>query len=240
MSDQESNNADGAQPAATAPVESQAQADAPVTMSALKELLVSFKTDVVTEAKNGINADLRRSGVFKTAKADKQTEQPPPASGQPTGLSMADIEARFEERLERERVITARATKHELSDAVVRRMKAALSGVAADQFATEADAFLSDLGLVKTTPPAPTNTQSQSPVQPVTQHQPPISDKGSPSPGQFTPNWKLELGQNPIGMSAAARTAMDAELGVDKARRMRLEASREQTERIKVTRPRSN
>jgi hypothetical protein len=40
---------------------------------------------------------------------------------------------------------------------------------------------------------------------------------------------------NPIGMSPQARAQMDAELGVEKARKMRLEAARGQAEQMRVT-----
>jgi hypothetical protein len=48
-------------------------------------------------------------------------------------------------------------------------------------------------------------------------------------------DWKRELAESPYNMSAAARTAMDAELGVEKARRMRVEAGQSRAHQIKVT-----
>lgn len=197
--------------------------------AAVAQTVATTVAEKFAEQSNGLFANLRKAGVLKQDKPEEPKQPQPTAPS--AALSMADVEA----MLERERVITARATKHDLNDAQIRRMKAALSGVSADRFADEADAFLSDLGLAKTTtPPATVNTQ-QAPAATPAPPTPPISDKGPPSPGQYTPNWKLELGQNPIGMSPAARTAMDAELGVEKARKMRLEASRQQAERIRVT-----
>lgn len=68
------------------------------------------------------------------------------------------------------------------------------------------------------------------------QQTPPISDKGSPAPGNAS-DWEREFAENPIGMSPAARQRMDAKHGVEKARKMRLEAANAQAERIKVTKP---
>lgn len=217
-----------------APAPSGAAATPPVPVDALKEVL----GPVLSEFRNGIFADLRKAGAFKP---DKPVEHPNPtptpqqAPGAPNaaaGLSVADVEA----MLERERVITARATKYELTDAQIRRMKSALSGVAADQFAIEADAFLNDLGLVRTA----AATQQSQPVQPqVTQvaqpsNQHPASDKGSPAPGGVL-DWEREFAENPIGMSPAARQRMDAKYGADKARRMRVEAGLARAAQIRVT-----
>lgn len=224
-------NEEGASPGGgavtPAPIEPQAQAEPPVTMSALKELLGSLKTEIVTEAKNGVNADLRRAGVFKKPKDD---EAPPPAAAAPalTGLSAADVQA----MLKRDRVVTTRSMKHELNGAQVRWLETALSGVETERLDEVADSFLNDLGLAKATQPA---TQTPSPtIQPGATA--PISDKGSPAPGGVL-DWEREFAENPIGMSPAARQRMDAKYGIEKARAMRLEASRAQAERIKVTKP---
>lgn len=66
---------------------------------------------------------------------------------------------------------------------------------------------------------------------------PPLSDKGSPAPGGVV-NWEREFAENPGFMSTAARAAMDAKYGVDKARRMRIDAVNApggQGERLRVT-----
>jgi len=63
--------------------------------------------------------------------------------------------------------------------------------------------------------------------------QPPISDKGAPSPGGVTP-WQRELSENPLGMSPAAVTAMMAELGSEVARKKIVEAGMRQAERIRL------
>ncbi len=214
-----------------APAEPQAQVDPPVTMSALKELLGSFKTEIVTEAKNGINADLRRAGVFKKEKDDPPPSTPAAAAAVPasSGLSAAEVQA----MLKRDRAVTARSYKHDLNPAQVRWLETALQGVEPDRLDEVADSFVNDLGLVKA--PTPPPSQPQAPiVQPGSPQ--PISDKGSPAPGGVL-DWEREYAENPIGMSPAARQRMDAKYGAEKARSMRLDAGRVQAERIKVTRP---
>jgi hypothetical protein len=234
MTEEGSSPGGGAAPPASA--EPQAQAEPPITMAALKELLGTLKAEIVSDAKNGVNADLRRAGVFKKAAEHEPaatTQQPPPTGSAPasSGLSAADVEA----MLDRERVITARKYEYGLSDAQVRRMKSALTGVTGDLVSSEADAFLNDLGIAKATPITATQ-QAAAPVVPTGAAQPPISDKGSPAPGGVL-DWEREYAENPIGMSSAARQRMDAKYGADKARRMRVEAAQRQAETIKVTKP---
>jgi hypothetical protein len=77
----------------------------------------------------------------------------------------------------------------------------------------------------------PPGTQNPAPL-PVVPNTAPLSDRGSPAPNGAV-GWRYEL-NNPIGMSTAARAQMDAELGVDKARKMRLEAARGQASTMKV------
>ena len=104
--------------------------------AAVAQTVATTVAEKFAEQSNGLFANLRKAGVLKQDKPSEPTQTPAPSTPA-TGISMADVES----MLERERVITARATKHDLNDAQIRRMKAALSGVAADQFATEADAF---------------------------------------------------------------------------------------------------
>lgn len=229
--------------AAPAPAEPTApQGAQPVALpsnivDAIRSVVSESFAAAVPDLRNGIFADLRKAGALKKEPAQPApstpASQPTGAPSQAAGLSMSDVEA----MLERERVITARATKHELSDAQVRRMKAALAGVGPESLVTEADAFLSDLGLAKNPNPNPaTSQQAQAPAIPTAPVQPPISDKGSPAPGGVL-DWEREFAENPIGMSSAARQRMDAKYGAEKARRMRVEAAQRQAELIKVSRP---
>lgn len=61
----------------------------------------------------------------------------------------------------------------------------------------------------------------------------PISDRGAATPNGAI-GWRFEMG-NPIGMSAAARAQMDAELGPDAARKQRLAAAQAQAQTMRVT-----
>lgn len=84
------------------------------------------------------------------------------------------------------------------------------------------------------TQPQPSTTTT-APAQPQPSG-PPLSDKGSPAPGGVV-NWEREYAENPGFMSAAARAAMDAKYGHEKARRMRIEAVNApggQAERLRV------
>lgn len=226
----------GAAPAQPQPAAQQgAQQAAPaIPVDVIKGVVTEALTAALPELRNGIFADLRRDGAFRKDKPVEHPTNPTPqhAPGAPApaaGLSVADVEA----MLERERVIASRAAKHDLNDNVVRRMKSALNGVEASRFAAEADSFLSDLGLVKAPtqqPAAPASAQPQ-PSNPQ-----PLSDKGAPVPGGVL-DWEREFQENPIGMSAAARRAMDAKHGADKGRAMRLEAARQRAGDIRVLRP---
>lgn len=220
----------GAAPAPPPPAAQQgAQTAAPaIPVDVIKGVVTEALTAALPELRNGIFADLRRDGAFKK---DKPTEQPAAASATSApaaGLSVADVES----MLERERVIASRAAKHDLNDNVVRRMKSALQGVDASRFAAEADSFLSDLGLVK----APPQPAAPAGAQPQPSNPQPLSDKGAPVPGGVL-DWEREFQENPIGMSVAARRAMDAKHGADKGRAMRLEAARLRAEGIRVVRP---
>lgn len=176
---------------------------------------------------NGFFANARKAGLLPKEKTPEPTPTPP-KDAPPAGLSMADVEA----LLERNTVITARATKHGLTDAQVARLKAGTASAPLESFAAEVDSFLADMGLAKSA-----TTQQAAPAQPQPQpsnHQP-ISDKGAPVPGGVL-DWEREFQENPIGMSVAARRAMDAKYGEAKARAMRLEAARHKAEALRVTR----
>lgn len=180
------NEADSS-PGNGAPVEAAAPA-APVattTAPALDlDVLVSRLTGVIDEkiaaSQNATHAALRKAGVFKQ---DKPASEPTTPTSQPTtsapsaqaGLSMADVEA----LLERERVIASRATKHNLTEAQTKRLKSSLAGVSADSFASEVDAYLADMGLVKAAPVTPpVQTQAAAPAV----AKPNISDRGTAAP----------------------------------------------------------
>jgi hypothetical protein len=170
---------------------------------------------------NGFFANARKAGVLGKDKPAPDTSVASVAQAS-TGLTEADLEA----RLEQERVITRLQVENKLSDAAVKRMKSALKADRPDDIAAWTGSYLADLGLART------NDNPATPPIHVAPSTAPISDRGSPAPnGQV--GWRYEL-SNPIGMSAAARAQMDAELGEDKARRMRLDAARKQNGSMRV------
>lgn len=220
----------GAAPAQPQPAAQQGAQPAPVAIpvDAIKGVVSEAIAAALPELRNGIFADLRRDGAFKKEKPAEQPAASTAAAAPAAGLSVADVEA----MLERERVIASRAAKHDLNDNVVRRMKSALAGVEASRFAVEADSFLSDLGLVKAPPQPAAAAQA---AQPQPSNPQPLSDKGAPVPGGVL-DWEREYQENPMGMSVAARRAMDAKYGADKARAMRLEATQQRMSGLRVTR----
>lgn len=203
-----------------------AQPEPAIPVTQLKSVI----GEVFGELRNGLFADLRRAGALKK---DEPAPTPAPQSAAaaapaPTGLSMADVEA----MLERERVITRVATEHKLTDAQVKRMKGMIAAEKPDDVSGWVSAFVTDMGLVRqTTDQPPTTAPTQLPPS-----GPPLSDKGSPAPGGVV-NWEREFAENPVAMSPAARAAMDAKYGYEKARRMRIDAANApggQAERLKV------
>ncbi len=207
-----------------APAEPQAQADAPITMSALRGVLDEFKTslksEVVTEAKNGVNADLRRAGVFKkNSEPSEATTAPtnPPAgsASASTGLSMTDVEA----MLEMQDVVSTRRAEYKLSDALTRRMKASLSGVSRESLASEADAFLNDLGLAKATTSTATKQAAPAPAAPVAAIPNPannITDRGPATAGDVRDVETL-VQTRPLEMSSSDFERLTLKVGREKA-----------------------
>lgn len=219
------NEAD-ASPGNGAPAESAAPAAPTATQTAPAfdlDTLVTRLTGVIDEkiqaSQNATHAALRKAGVFKQDKAPSEsapaaqpTQSAPSAQA---GLSMADVEA----LLERENVIATRAAKYGLAEAQVRRLKSALTGVPRESFATEADSFLADLGLVKvaTTPtPAPTTAQASTPPQPA---KPNISDRGSAAPSDLRDSEGV-VNSRPLEMTAHDVDALVLKYGEQKGMQM--------------------
>lgn len=222
------NGAPAAAPAAPAPAaEPTAQ---PLDVDAIVARITGVlekKIEATVESKhNAAFAKLRKDGQLKKDEPTTPAPSPSPAAA---GLSMADVEA----MLERERVITRVATEHKLSDAQVKRMKNLLSAEKPEDVSTWVSSFVTDMGFVR--PTTDTSTTITAPVQPQPSG-PPLSDKGSPAPGGVV-NWEREFAENPGFMSSAAKAAMDAKYGVEKARRMRIDAVNApggQAERLRV------
>lgn len=134
------------------PVESPAQpatsAPAPgLTLDQVKGLFGELKTEI----KNGVFAELRKTGALPKEKPTTELTTPQSNAGPAPSMTLADVQA----MIERDRVVTTRAVKHGLSDAQTQRMRSALESVRpGDSYASEADAYLSDMGLAKAPTPA--------------------------------------------------------------------------------------
>lgn len=207
-----------AQPAPTAAPT--APESPPLTAESVATLVASAIDAKLNGFENKLFANARKAGLLK--KDEPATPAPTAAAPASTGLSAADVES----MLERERVITRVATEHKLTDAQVKRMKGALSAEKPEDVTGWVQSFVTDMGFVR-----PTETPANAPIA-VVPNAAPISDRGSPAPnGQV--GWKYEF-SNPMGMSKQAIAQMNAELGEEKARRMRLDAARTQAETMRV------
>ena len=219
----------GAEPSApSAPQAQTAPPAAPVIpVDAIKTAIAEALTTALPAAINGHFANARRNGDLKKDKADPPA--PAPSAPAPTGLSMEDVQA----YIKRDRAIVMTAAEHGLTAQHLKWLEPALAGVETEQIGSVVKSFASELGIVKA-PQQPAATAQ--PAQPQPSNPQPLSDKGAPVPGGVL-DWEREYQENPIGMSVAARRAMDAKYGADKARSMRLEAARQRAEGIRVTRP---
>lgn len=235
MNEADSSPGNGAPVATPTPAAPTAAPTAPETPASLTAESVATIVATAVDAKlkafeNGLFANARKAGLLKKDEPATPAPTPSASTPAPTGLSMADVEA----MLERERVITRVATEHKLSDAQVKRMKGLLTAERPEDVSGWVSSFMADMGLARA------NNEPSNPITQIPQPQPngqPISDKGSPAPGGVV-NWEREYAENPLGMSAAARAAMDAKHGAEKARKMRVDAAQAQLSRIKViTRP---
>lgn len=231
MNEADGSPGGGAVPAVPAepPAAPAAPAPAAVTVDQVKSLM----TEMLTGFKNATFAELRKAGALGKEKSSPDPTAAPspqsPAAAVPasTGLSLAEVEA----MLEQQRVVTRAAVEHKLTDAQVKRLNNALKTDKPEDIAAWTNTYLTDMALVKQP------DQPSTPVTPASAPQPggaPISDKGSPAPGSGS-NWHREFADNPLGMSAAAITAMNAELGVEVARKKRIEAVNARGSQIRVT-----
>lgn len=166
--------------------------------------------------KNATFAELRKGGHLKQ---DKPSDSTPPSQPTPSapvaaqaGLSMADVEA----LLERKGVVSSRAAKHGLTEAQVRRLEAAMSSVPRGSLASEADSFLSDLGLVKVaaSPTAPVQTPAL-----VAPAKPNISDRGTAAPTDLRDSEGV-LNSRPLEMTGHDVDALILKHGHDKGMQM--------------------
>ncbi len=229
----------GGSPPPVVPAEPPASNAAPavvepsVPVSQLKTVI----GEVFGELRNGLFADLRKAGALgkeKSAEPPAPSQTPPqsaaaaaPAS---TGLSATDVQL----MLVQERVFSRAEAEHKLTDTQSEFMRPALRGVPAEELSAKASAFLRSMGIAKGASEPAAAPAAAPPAQSVVQStQPPISDKGAPSPGGVTP-WQRELTENPLGISPASVNAMVAELGAEVARKKIVEAGMRQAERIRL------
>lgn len=170
--------------------------------------------------KNATFAELRKSGAFKQ---DKPVSDPAP-SAQPTpsapaaaqaGLTGADLDARFE----LERVIASREGKYGLNEAQAKRLRTALGGVSRESLASEADAYLNDMGLAKAATPQPAVPTTPQPVVPAAPAKPNISDRGTAAPTDLRDSEGV-LNSRPLEMTGHDVDALVLKYGHEKGMQM--------------------
>ncbi len=234
MNEADASPGNGAAAAPVAPVEPTAAPTAPVLdVDALMTRLSGVIDEKLSAHKNSTFAELRKAGAFKQ---DKPTESSPtqPTQSAPVvaqaGLTGADLDARFE----LERVISIREGKYGLSEAQTRRLRASLSGVPRESMATEADSYLSDMGLAAAKPqPATQPTAQAAPAQPAKQN---ISDRGTAAPTD-TRDFEGVLNSRPLEMTAHDIDALKLKYGETKALQMFQERVNAALRGIKLTTP---
>jgi len=218
MNEADSGSGNGASPAPAAPAEPTAAPTAPVfDPDALVARLVGVLDEKLAAHKNSTFAELRKAGAFKQDKpADVPPVQPTPSApvAAQAGLTQADVDARLEARLELERVVAARTAKYDLSESAAKRLRSSLANAAPGTLASEADSYLSDLGLAKAAPAQPTPAQAPSQAA-----KPNISDRGTAAPTDMRDSEGV-LNSRPLEMTAHDVDALILKHGHDKGLQM--------------------
>ncbi len=194
----------------------------------------------VKQATDGVYATLRKSGALGNgnngnggtpgtapAAPPSNGDGPKPPSSPPAGYILAaDVEKMLEER----DTIASLIVSHSLTPKQASRLRAAVKADRPDDTSAFGLSYLEDLGLLKGAQPPPATTTQQAtatpaiPILPLPGAQsPPISDKGAPAGGPVV-DWKRELYDNPVGFGGAAKERLVAEVGLEKANRMIMEA----------------
>ena len=157
-----------------------AQGGAPAAPSIDTAKLVG---DIAKQVKDGVFAELRRSGVFKGGKDPEPGDgggagaggdkSPPNAT---PGLSPADVQKLIARETAFERI----ATEHKLTEGQRKHVKAALDSASPEDVGGWAKTFLTDLGIVKAPPTA--NQSNNGGAQGAAPNRSPgISDGGAPT-----------------------------------------------------------
>jgi hypothetical protein len=217
MNEADSSPGNGAPAEPAAPAAPTAAPTAPVDLDAIVTKLSAVVDEKLAAHKNATFAELRKAGAFKQ---DKPADPAPAAQSTPSapvaaqaGLSIADVEA----LLERKGIVASRAAKHGLSESQLKRFESAMAGVSRESLASEADAYLADMGLAKAptaapAPPAAAPTQA-SPAKPN------ISDRGTAAPTD-TRDSEGVLNSRPLEMTPHDIDALILKHGPDKGMQM--------------------
>lgn len=209
-------NEEGASPgggAAPVPPASAPASGATATQAPAPSLTADDVKGMLSEFRNGLFADLRKTGALK---GEKPAESTPAQASAPaaTAPSMADLERTIEIKF----AVNQMRSDHGLSEAAATHLKAYLSNSKPDDVYSAAKSFLGDLGLVKApTQPVPATAAVTPPAQAAPSQPAPIATAklGSPAPGDSLDVETL-VASNPLNVSGhdyanyAARVGKDA------------------------------
>lgn len=225
MSEEGSSPGGGAAP--TPPADAPAQAptlDVAALVAQITTHLTGVFDEKLTSQKNEIFANLRRTGVL--SKQSSAADQPAPQQSAPASAPSGVSHTEMQSALERERVFSARAAKHGLTEAQDRRMRAALATAPLESFGSEVDAYLADMGLAKTPPPATATADNNKPAQtqaPEQKQRPNSSDMGGAAPTNLRDSESIALSR-PREISSHDFDTLVAKHGQAKAMSMFTEA----------------
>jgi hypothetical protein len=239
MNEEGASPGGGASPApAETQTEPQAQGDAPVTMSALKSLLTGFRTEIATEVKNGIHADLRRSGVYdkpKPAPSAAVAQAPVEAPAAPTAAqAVPDFEASYA----RERAFTRVIDKAGLTPEQEAFVEETYRQLKPSDPAAWATTFLKNMGIGAKNAPVPTATQQATqvaaspavPPKPTTN----ISDRGPATAGDVR-DVETFVQTRPLEMTSSDFERLQLKVGREKALQMVQESVNAKLRTIRMT-----
>ena len=173
----------GSAPAGTGAPAAPAQGAAPAATLTLDQVK-AVVNEAVTATRNGIFADLRKSGVYK---GGKEPAGDPPAgddggksaggTAPAPGVSADDVTKLIHRATAFERV----ATETKLTDAQRKRMDAAMRAENPDDVAAWSKAYLEDMGIAKANPSTTTtNPNGGAPAGAAAPRGPSMSDRGAP------------------------------------------------------------
>lgn len=222
-------NEEGASPGggtpapAPAPAPANGAAAAPaITADLLREALAPVMTEMRTEIRNGVFAELRKAGALGKEKPNAEPAAPAPAAAPaPSGPTLAEIERTVETKL-----VVQQMLADGLTESQVGYLKAAIEHSKPDNIIAFARSWRADLGLAKAptqpvsqpataqTPSASAPAQGATPAAPIK-----APNLGAPAPGDSLDVEAL-IASQPLNASSHDFENLAAKVGRAKAEQM--------------------